>query len=348
MISFRLGPFPIVIYPVFFLGAALLGYEFGLGWQMLVWIAVVFASVLIHELGHAVVGKLLGGQPEIHLQMLGGVTFPRLRKRPRPLQQFVLSLAGPAAGMFLGGLAWLVTRAMPPEPGSPTWLAMDMVRFCSFVWAGFNLLPILPLDGGQMMEAIIEGVRRKPSEALAARISVVFAFGAAAACFVFYGMTQPFLLGWFVLFAFDNLRRASAARGQAPRAPGAARVDALELADIERATADARSALAQRDFEAALRAASELDAGGGPFRQAAALRLRGGIELSRGDNEAAALLAGQSFSIVQNADSAVVAARANLRLGQPERALNWLRRAVEAGAPPAAIQADPELSALGR
>jgi hypothetical protein len=89
-----------------------------------------------------------------------------------------------------------------------------------------------------------------------------------------------------------------------------------------------------------------LEAAGGPLRQAAGLRLRAGIELARGDNEAAALLAGQSFSIVQNAESAVVAARANLRAGQKERALNWLRRAVEAGAPAAAIRADPELSVL--
>ncbi|HEY2027960.1 MAG TPA: M50 family metallopeptidase, partial [Myxococcales bacterium] len=204
MLSFKVFSFPVVVYPVFFLGAFLLGPGFGLGWQMLVWVAVVFVSILIHELGHAVVGKLLGGEPEIHLQMLGGVTYPRLRRRPGPLQQFVLSVAGPLAGIGLGAAAWALGRAMPPDPESPSAMAMEFIRFCSFVWAGFNLLPILPLDGGQMMLAIIEGVRRKPSEILASWVSAAIALAAALVVFAHYGIREPFLLGWFVLFAFQN------------------------------------------------------------------------------------------------------------------------------------------------
>jgi Zn-dependent protease len=347
MLSFKLGSFPVVVYPVFFLGAFLLGPGFGLGWQMIVWVAVVFVSILVHELGHAIVGKLLGGEPEIHLQMLGGVTYPRLRKRPGPLQQFILSIAGPLAGIALGAAAWALGRAMPPDPGSPSWMAMEFIRFCSFVWAGFNLLPILPLDGGQMMLAIIEGVRRKPSEILASWVSGAIALAAALVAFAHYGIREPFLLGWFVLFAFQNFARASQARklSQAPMAASST-LDPLELADVSRATEEARDAIKRRDFEAGLRAASTLENAGGPLRQAAGLRLRAGVELARGDNDAAALLAGQSFSIVQSADSAVVAARANLRAGQRERALNWLRRAVEAGAEGGAIRADPELSSL--
>src|SRR5207237_480956 len=88
-------------------------------------------------------------------------------------------------------------------------------------------------------------------------------------------------------------------------------------------------------------AAVRLESGGGPFRQAAALRLRAGIELARGDNEAAAMLAGQSFSIWQSADAAVVAARANLRAGASDRARNWLRRALEAGAARASARGIP-------
>jgi hypothetical protein len=120
---------------------------------------------------------------------------------------------------------------------------------------------------------------------------------------------------------------------------------ASERADVAAATEQARTALERKDFHSALAAAARLDAGG-PFRQAASLRLRAGIELARGDNEAAALFAGQSYSIWQSADAAVVAARANLRAGMQDRASNWLRRAVEAGAPAAAVRADPELHPL--
>jgi Zn-dependent protease len=346
MLSFKVFSFPVLVYPVFFLGAFLLGPGFGLNWQMLVWVAVVFVSILVHELGHAVVGKLLGGEPEIHLQMLGGVTYPRLRRRPGPLHQFILSVAGPVAGLALGGAAWALGRVIPPDPGSPSWVAMQFIRFCSFVWAAFNLLPILPLDGGQMMLAIIEGVRRKPSEILASWVSGAIALAAALVAFAHYGIREPFLLGWFVLFAFQNFARASQARKLSGRTMAAPQVDPLELSDVSRATDEAREALKRRDFEAARSAALALENAGGPLRQAAGLRLRAGVELARGDNESAALLAGQSFSILQNADSAVVAARANLRSGQRERALNWLRRAVEAGADGAAVRADPELSTL--
>jgi hypothetical protein len=98
--------------------------------------------------------------------------------------------------------------------------------------------------------------------------------------------------------------------------------------------------------DAALAAAQKLEEGDGAYRAAAGLRLRAGIELARGDNETAALMAGQSFSIFQTPDAAVVAARANLRAGREERARNWVRRALETGASPAALRADPELERI--
>jgi Zn-dependent protease len=345
MFSFRLGPFPVTVYPQFFLGAVLLGANLGFGWRMLVWIGVVFVSILFHELGHAVVGRVLGGSPEIRLEMLGGVTYPQLRNRPSPLRQFVLSVAGPIFGLLLGGLAWLLPLYLPPAPDSPSAVAMDFIVTTSIIWAVFNLLPILPLDGGQMMLAVLEGVRRKPSETLASWVSVAVSLLAAAAVFWVRGF-DLWLLVWFAFFAFQNFTRAQASSRAGPRAAEAPPIDPLELSDIAKATEAARLAVNQRDFDAALKAAAALEAAGGPLRQAAGLRLRAGVELARGDNETSALLAGQSFSIVQSSESAVVAARANLRAGQKERALNWLRRAVEAGAPAAAIRADPELSTL--
>src|SRR6185436_17676035 len=156
MLSFRLGPFPVQVYPWFFLSALLLGGDLGFGWRMLAWIFVVFVSVLVHELGHAVMGRLFGGRPHIQLQAFGGVTFPQFRTRPGPLRQFILSVAGPVAGLPLGALAFGLVRAFPPGAGSPTAWTMAQFIQVSVVWAIFNLLPILPLDGGQMMLAAIE------------------------------------------------------------------------------------------------------------------------------------------------------------------------------------------------
>ena len=68
VLRFKVGPFPVLVYPWFILSAILLGAGYGFGWQMAAWIFVVFVSVLVHELGHAVVGRLFGGRPEIRLE----------------------------------------------------------------------------------------------------------------------------------------------------------------------------------------------------------------------------------------------------------------------------------------
>src|SRR5947209_6016350 len=179
MLSFRLGPFPVQVYPWFFLSALLLGGDLGFGWQMLAWVFVVFVSVLAHELGHAIVGRLFGGRPEIRLEAFGGVTFPQFQERPGPARQFVLSVAGPIAGLLLGAAAWGLLRALPPQPGSVSAFLMKQFIWVSLLWAAFNLLPILPLDGGNMMLAFIEGVRRKPSVAIASWFSVVASLAVA-------------------------------------------------------------------------------------------------------------------------------------------------------------------------
>ncbi len=347
MLRFKVGPFPVIVYSWFFLSAILLGAHNGFGWRMLAWILVVFVSVLVHELGHAVLGRLFGGRPEIRLEAFGGVTFPHLPSPASPARQFVLSFAGPVAGLLVGAAAWGLANVLPPEPGSISDWLVDRVVWVSLVWSVFNLLPILPLDGGQMMLAFIEGVRRKPSVTLTSWISVVVSLAVAGLAWAF--RPDPLLLVWLGLFAFQNVQRARAAAVQAGPAEAAVAVpreDALERADVIAATNDARNALQRRDFDAALAAAARLENAGGPYRQAGALRLRAGIELARGDNESAAMFAGQSYSIWQNADAAVVAARANLRAGAEDRARNWLRRALEAGAPPAAVKADPELGSI--
>jgi Zn-dependent protease len=347
VLRFKVGPFPVTVYPWFFLSAILLGAGYGFGWRMAAWIFVVFVSVLVHELGHALVGRALGGRPEIRLEAFGGVTFPQFRTRPRPSRQFILSFAGPIAGLLLGTAAYGIVRAIPPEQGSVSAFIMAQFIWVSIVWAAFNLLPILPLDGGNMLLAFIEGVRRKPSLSAASWISVFVALAVAGIVTWLFG-PDPFALLWLGLFALQNIQRARAAavHDRSPEAAAAPQEDAVERADVAAAMEDARTALQQRDFDSALAAASRLETRGGPFRQAAALRLRAGIELARGDNESAAMLAGQSFSIWQTADAAVVAARANLRAGASDRARNWLRRALEAGAPPAAVRADPELGSI--
>src|SRR5262245_9258768 len=66
---------PVSVKPTFFLVMALLGYNQRQEPAMLIaWVAVVFVSVLLHELGHALTAKAFGGVPAIELYGLGGLT----------------------------------------------------------------------------------------------------------------------------------------------------------------------------------------------------------------------------------------------------------------------------------
>jgi Zn-dependent protease len=349
VLRFRLGSFPVSVYPSFLIAAALLGYVWMDAWQtLLIWIAVVFVSVLVHELGHAVVALAFGGRPEIRLEGFGGVTFPRLPERPPAWKQVVLSVAGPVAGLALGVAAWGLGRVLPPDPSSPAAAVLAIFQYTSVYWAILNLLPVLPLDGGHVLQALIEGVRRKPSAAAASWVSAAAAAAIAVVAWRVFG--QPFIGIWFGMFAFQNVTRArlAAQESSAAPAPAVAQSSDAEREDVDRELARARAALLSSDVDTALAAAAQLEDGEGPYRQAAGLRIRAGVELARGDNQAAGLHAGRSYTLWQSPDAAVVAARANLRAGERDRALNWLKRALEAGAPAGAVREDPELGPLTR
>jgi len=355
VLRFRFGSFPVTVYVSFLVAAGLLAYLWvdqgtlntidGVA-LFLAYMVIVFVSVLVHELGHAVVGRVFGGAPEIRLEGFGGVTYPRLQQRPSAWKQVVLSIAGPIAGLGLGIVATAAARVFPPERGSPAASVLSLVQWTSVGWAVLNLLPVLPLDGGHVLQALLEGVRRRPSFALASWISAIVA--AAVALCGWFVLHAPFLTIWFALFAMNNLTRArlggESARPSAP--PGPVPPRDTERLDVERELTRARAAILASDEGAALSAAQLLEEGEGAYRQAAGLRIRAGVELARGNNQAAGLHAGRSYTLWQTPDAAVVAARANLRAGERERAENWLKRALEAGAPPSAVRADPELGPL--
>ena len=345
MLRFRLGPFPIAIEPWFWISAVLLsGMTTDLA-RLAIWVAVVFVSVLVHELGHAIVARRLGGSPEIILRAFGGVTLPILKKRPTALQEIALSVAGPLFGLSLWLVAFALERGLRPAPGSPLSIAAGLLAYTSFWWAVLNLLPVLDLDGGHVLQAALTGVRKKDSRRLASGISAVIA--AAVAVYAFFIRHDSFLAIFFVLFLVQNVTRY---RSERPH-PEASPEDPLqpaadELADVARFTEVARNAMAAGDPASALAAADLLESSDGPFRQGAGLRVRAGVLLAQGALVDAGLVAGRSFTAWPSADAAVVAARANLRSGDRQAAVSWLRRAAESGAPVQAIRADAELSTL--
>jgi Zn-dependent protease len=146
-LSFRLFGLPVTVQPWFFLTAWIVGRQSVDVVAESVWIVVVFLGVLVHELGHAVAARRLGMDPRITLHGFGGTTswLPT-----RPLSSWArigITAAGPACGLAVGGAAALLLRSGASGVGGD--ILRDVV-WVNLGWGLLNLLPVLPLDGGEI------------------------------------------------------------------------------------------------------------------------------------------------------------------------------------------------------
>ena len=153
-LNFRLFGFPVRVHPLFWLAAALLGanaLDAGIQY-LLIWIAVVFVSILVHELGHALAFRRFGSGSHIVLWMFGGLAVPYASVGQR-WKQIVVSLAGPVAGFILCGLVYGSHKLWhwgARENGLPVFYLYSALFSVNLIWGIFNLLPVLPLDGGHV------------------------------------------------------------------------------------------------------------------------------------------------------------------------------------------------------
>lgn len=193
------GRIPVAIHPFFWVFSALIGWLYGqslLG--MLIWMGIILLSVLIHEYGHALTALFFGQKASIQLVAFGGLTTYEGGPPLRFWQQFVIVFNGPLFGFGLCLLATALLWAPLPLLGYKICKAFQMANL---LWSAVNLLPVLPLDGGQLLRIVLEGIFGlkgfKASLLLSALLSGVF----SCASFVF----SYFLAGaFFFLFAFQS------------------------------------------------------------------------------------------------------------------------------------------------
>ncbi len=125
----------------------------------LVFYSVLFLSVLLHEFGHCFAAFKFGGTPRlVVIWLLGGVS--HIENPPqRPLHQLIISAAGPAVNLFIAAVLLIVLGATGSAPafgfdfqGSSFWAGLARQAFLanSLLFA-FNMLPALPMDGGNVL-----------------------------------------------------------------------------------------------------------------------------------------------------------------------------------------------------
>ncbi|HRI64946.1 MAG TPA: site-2 protease family protein [Polyangium sp.] len=226
---------------------------------VLIWTVVLFVSILVHEYGHALAIRRHRIQPEITLHFMGGKTTWRALLPLRRIDQVIISLAGPFAGFLLAAVIYGVTRNYPhvvarlPEPVQDT---IAYLLFANVGWGIFNLLPVLPLDGGHVLEHALGPKRIR----ITATISMVVG-GVAALFFLRLGsFWAAYIMG---LGAFQSLRILQAggvdidASDIRPRAP-AAEPEAMISGEIRSILSRARQAVTDQDFAKARTLCNEL------------------------------------------------------------------------------------------
>ena len=117
---------------------------------------ILLISILLHELGHSVVGMAFGGKVlEIRLMMLGGCATMTAMPR-KAWQEILMAFAGPFVSILITGLS-LVGLLFVPRPKMP--LAADLLSYTAglnFVLFVFNMLPAFPMDGGRILRATLQ------------------------------------------------------------------------------------------------------------------------------------------------------------------------------------------------
>jgi Zn-dependent protease len=158
-LRFRLLRFPVRIHPWFWIGAVLLGASTiheGLHY-LAMWVGVVLVSILVHEMGHALAFRLFGADSEIVLYAFGGLAVPTSHVTGRWRRVFI-ALAGPFAGFALCGIVYGTNQAfrwgMDADGLAPNGPELRFLYWQLFwvnlYWGILNLLPVYPLDGGQV------------------------------------------------------------------------------------------------------------------------------------------------------------------------------------------------------
>lgn len=216
MIRFDLVGIPVTVRPTFWLVAALLGFGLRDGPLLVVWVAVVFVSVLVHELGHALMARRYRAEVSITLTTFGGFTrWSMPRGEMSPGRRALIAAAGSAVGIVLG-LA-VLGGFLAMRPVSPTTASIVMmIVWVNVGWGVLNWLPIRPLDGGHLVLSFLDLIAPRSADRIAGVVFGVTTLAALAAALYFRFFFAAALAGFM---AWAEISRYFPSRPDTPATP---------------------------------------------------------------------------------------------------------------------------------
>ena len=240
-LHFRVFGIPVRVHPFFWLIALLSGAREGVSpKQTFIWMGALFVSILVHELGHAAAILFYGYRPWVTLHWLGGLAshdrgdsesyYSYDDRSSRPSTQIIISLAGPVAGFLFAALIIGALFAFGAgarfDVGGPylfrwdllditsPYLAylLDSLIFVNVFWGLINLLPVYPLDGGQISRELF--LAANPGRGIERSLQLSMAAGIAMALYALLRFHQPFFVVLlFGFLAFGSYQALTAYRG---------------------------------------------------------------------------------------------------------------------------------------
>lgn len=124
----------------------------------------LFASIVFHEMAHALVARRFGIQTHaITLFVFGGVA--ELEEEPRtPGSEFLIAIAGPISSYLLAGAFYLARQALDAQFSDEAYVLLTYLMLINMMLATFNLIPAFPLDGGRMLRAALWWLKGSPRQ----------------------------------------------------------------------------------------------------------------------------------------------------------------------------------------
>lgn len=211
MVEFTLFGIPVRIHPIHWVGLAIIGGILNANQlndllPVLFFVIAGFISILAHEMGHALVGRKMGaGASAVSLVAFGGYTEYFNASFSKKGHVFSI-LAGPGASILIGVIAYaiqIILLKFRPDYPTPaflkTLLFVGMFQIIAIWWTILNLLPIYPLDGGQVLAHFVKSPKNLHL------IGVVASLVILGITYIFLG-NSLFLTFLLIYLAFQNFQ----------------------------------------------------------------------------------------------------------------------------------------------
>lgn len=203
------------VHPVFWLTAGILGWVPQRLDLVFVNVLCVFVSILVHEMGHALMNRRFGWKSDIVLEFFGGYATSTHHPTWRSI---AVSLAGPFAGFGLLFLTYFLLYMHVRHGWLPGEIATQGLLFLCFVnliWNVVNLLPVWPLDGGHVARELLQWLRPRDGVYLSLMLGALTGGGVAVAAVMkamqnrgLFGLDPTFLALMFGYLAYQSLQAA--------------------------------------------------------------------------------------------------------------------------------------------